>query len=410
MALRRQIQPLDSKRCSQYSGVSTPEKSKCATPPLNSRGQQPRPSMVEVMPMTPGGAQLDTPFGASTGGAPTEDAVVQRLLQENASMAKRLARIEDEKSQFFDEGIFDLVNSVCGQSGSTGSYDDLVARFRRQWPMRPSPDASEAHSPIASNLMGPILASSSDISLSLGASCRNGEDQRAVELSGENAELRRELEQASRVSEALEWQQRAAEDRTHDLEEERLQLVERLRSANHGTAPGGDATGPRLDSVPPLPAAPQEQGAGRDEWLQDVNRLLQAQLELAESQAPPCQTPHAEEDRVLDLERKLRETEARAQILASENSQLQSRDEVRMSSPREFSMPAEFNVPAVTVVHSLADMSDEAEERCAGASPPWTPEGASWLAPPVEPAPAIDAAAEAADAPPLEALQIDEAW
>lgn len=407
MALRRQIQPLD--RCSQYSGISTPQISKCATPPVNGTGQQPRPSMAEVMPMTPG-SQVDIPFGASTGGASTDDAIVQQLLQENASLrdafseaSRRLARIEDDKSRFFDEGIFDLVNSVCGQSGSTGSCDDLVSRFRRQWPNRPSADASEAHTPVGS-MMGPILSSSSDISMSLGAG-RSCDDQRAAELSGENAELRRELEQASKVSEALEWQQRAAEERTHDLEEERLHLVERLRCHAKVATSGS----PRGRCTPPLSAASYDPPAGSDEWHQHVSRLLQAELELAEDRARPCRTPPSETERILDLERKLRETESRAEVLATENSRLQSQDEVRTCSPREFSMPAEFNASAVTVAHSLADMNDQANDCGAGASPLWTPAGVHCLAPP-ESALAVDAVAEAVEAAPLEALQIDEAW
>lgn len=354
MALRRQIQPLDSKRWSQHSGVTTPDTSMCATPPRNGRGRLSQPVVAEVICMTPS-AQLDAPLRADTHGAPRGDVVVQRLLHENASLrdafgeaSRRLARIEDEKSRFFDEGIFDLVNSVCGQPASTGSIDDLVARLRQQWHTSSPPDASEAHSP-AEGMMGPVLASSSDISLSLDAACSIGEDRRgAVELSGENAVLRRELEQASRVSEALEWQQRAAEDRTHDLEEERVRLVEHLRRGH------GD----------PLPAAAHDPPAGTDEWLQDVTRFLQSDSELAEGQ-------------------------------------------VRMGSPREFSMPAEFNVPTLAVVH--ADVSDDVEHRGAGASPPWTPEGSSWLAP-RDLVPDANASAKTVEVAQLEALQIDEAW
>ena len=47
-------------------------------------------------------------------------------------------------------------------------------------------------------------------------------------LSGENAELRRELLRASELGEALESQQRAAEERMHKLEEERAWLTQRL--------------------------------------------------------------------------------------------------------------------------------------------------------------------------------------
>lgn len=391
MALRRQIQPLD--QCSQYSGLSTPQISKCATPPLNSRGQQPRPSMAEVMPMTPG-SQLDVPFDASTSSASIDDAIVQRLLHENASLrhafseaSRRLARIEDDKSRFFDEGIFDLVNSVCGQSGSTGSCDDLVSRFRGQWPRRPSPDASAACTPLG-NLMGPLLSSSSDISMSLS----RPEGQRAAELSGENAELRRELEQASKVGEALEWKQRAAEERTHDLEEERLQLVERLR-CHAGSPPV---------SVPPYDLSPD------NEWHQRTNLRQAPQTEPAEdvgaAGAPPS------DERIRDLQRKLRETEARTEVLATENTRLQEDEAAYASSPREFSMPPEFNAPAVTVQLTLDDLSDQVDSGVgASATPPWTPEGVSWLAH-LGSALAVDASAEAIEPTPLEALQIDEAW
>jgi len=45
---------------------------------------------------------------------------LEHLVQENVALKeafldanKRLSRLEDEKHRFFDEGIFDLVNSVC---------------------------------------------------------------------------------------------------------------------------------------------------------------------------------------------------------------------------------------------------------------------------------------------------------
>lgn len=58
---------------------------------------------------------------------------LERLVQENESLKaafldanKRLSRLEDEKHRFFDEGIFDLVNSVCDRKPA----DECAPRVR----------------------------------------------------------------------------------------------------------------------------------------------------------------------------------------------------------------------------------------------------------------------------------------
>jgi len=152
---------------------------------------------------------------SSTGGAhsargsdATLEPTIQELLHENATLKeafseanRRLARLEEEKSRFFDEGVFDLVNSVCGQSGSTRSYGDLVARLRGLAGFEPSPKMS---------LQLPLSPT------------------RSENLGKENAKLRRELARATELGETLEQQQRAVEDRAHALEQERAFLADRL--------------------------------------------------------------------------------------------------------------------------------------------------------------------------------------
>lgn len=159
---------------------------------------------------------------ADIGLAPT----IQRLMHENTALREaledangRLSRLEDEKLRFFDEGIFDLVNSVCGQAGdgARGGDDDVVAQLKT-WDLLASPKEANA--------------------LSLSQSRRYEEEKRSAELSGENEELRRELAYAREVGDALEQQQQAAEDRMHSLEQEQMWLNSRLVHLGEGADAG----------------------------------------------------------------------------------------------------------------------------------------------------------------------------
>lgn len=106
------------------------------------------------------------------------------------------------------------------------------------------------------------------------------EEIRSAALRSENEELRRELARAGEVGEALEQQQQLAEDRMHELEQERYWLSERI-ACLHGAAPSTDA------SAASLAAAASEEGTSRGDAtgeaerlaLEEANRLLRQELQ-----------------------------------------------------------------------------------------------------------------------------------
>jgi len=319
---------------------------------------------------------------------------IQGLVTENASLReafseanRRLSRLEDEKLRFFDEGIYDLVNSVCGQTGSGRNPEDTVAAPGTRPRIR-SCDAPLSMSPMS---LSPASALAAQLR-------RSEEEKRSEELSGENEELRQELARASEVGEALEQQQQAAEDRMHALEQEQVWLAERFARLAEGSGTRMDvgATGVRADAVDvptpskdlsqalleaaaaisnsdtvaSTPAAAAAEQDRRRQQLEDMNRALRVELEdasrrqeellsstldaarsasgeyaeaqsaaaLEEAQSAAleeCKAERAklqERDRMISsldvqtqaLERRLRDTEAQARSLAEENSRLQA--------------------------------------------------------------------------------------
>jgi len=117
----------------------------------------------------------------------------------------RILELEDEKSRFFDEGIFDIVNSVVTNTQGLEC----------------------AHSKVSENsLCGLLPTSIEDDGLEMSSSIVSSSFERrtAVEVSIENKELRRKLTDANEKGEKLERKQRAAEERRQVLLRERAWL------------------------------------------------------------------------------------------------------------------------------------------------------------------------------------------
>lgn len=294
--------------------------------------------------------------------AAADGADIQRLMLENATLReafsdanRRLSELEEEKQRFFDEGIFDLVNSVCGQSGvkgavkptlidlSAGDYA-LAAGSCRQGEgaeqVRPLTVAAldqagaPAHLPPHSAALA--LPAGLDLSPGFVAAAelrRRQEETRSAELRLQNEALRRELTRHSEVGEALEEQQQIAEDRMHELEQEQQWLLERISSLSAvGASPSFSKAYRAASSTPsfclnermclegsPLSVQrsaerPRSRSAGIGEEgdaarkdLEEANRKLRVELEEAQhrhdqlllaaeeaeeaSGAPPALTP-----------------------------------------------------------------------------------------------------------------------
>jgi hypothetical protein len=211
----------------------------------------------------------------------TTDERMRQLILENQALReafsdtqKRLMKLEDEKRGFMDEGIYDVVNSICGHAmGSRpmrmnfNSRDENVAECMHgqgaiTFSLTGSSDVPiiepcpNVLSPTA--ILAPLALSPESAAITIAR--RNEEERRSAELSGENDELRRELARAGEVGEALEQQKIAAEDRVHALEQEHLRLREHLTQLATGICTG------QLDDISPtseyLPTAPSAEGLG----------------------------------------------------------------------------------------------------------------------------------------------------
>jgi len=221
---------------------------------------------------------------------------------------------------FIDEGVFDLVNSVCGQSvgGQNGGLRLNGRTVVRQ--LLPDADPCEAlatMSPVPATpavAMSPLLLSPESAVAS--RTRRLEEERRSAELSGENEQLRRELARSSEVGEALQQQHQVAEDRMFALEHERVWLTERLGRMEPGEVPDAVA------AAQPGPCgcpAPSELEAESQHLVQDRSRrALRVELEDA------CQPPEDPELRKEHLEHRLRHSEELARTLAEENARLQA--------------------------------------------------------------------------------------
>ncbi|CAK0810763.1 unnamed protein product, partial [Prorocentrum cordatum] len=163
------------------------------------------------------GAGALTAEGQDAGGL--MNPMIQRLALENALLREqfndahaRLQRLEDEKSRWMDEGVFDLANTLCHSS-----VVDLRGSARQASLSDPSPE-----------LPSPLLLDLSPVS-ALSTKLRRGvEQKRSSELMRENEELRQELAEASTMGETLETQQKQAEERMLQLEQEQAWLIERF--------------------------------------------------------------------------------------------------------------------------------------------------------------------------------------
>jgi hypothetical protein len=253
----------------------------------------------------------------STEAAPEQHIVptVQRLVAENTSLReafhdanRRLSQLEEEKTRFFDEGVFELVNSVCsappGSAALEPACENLVARLQQQATTRPTLVSTD------SVLAKPVLPSTDSDPAPEGERTNGELDRQAAALSGENAELRRELMRASEVGEALEQQQRAAEDRMHKLEEERTWLAQRLAQcvaavdtvgprpaldggtgASNGNSLAAasladDGTPLSVDGNGVVNGSRGEPGFDMGRQLQEMSRVLRAELQAELLQRP----------------------------------------------------------------------------------------------------------------------------
>jgi len=199
---------------------------------------------------------------------PSLGPTIKRLIQENMTLreafddaSQRLAMLEEEKWRFLDEGVFDLVNSVC---------------VRKTPNLRKPHQLAIAVPPIST--FTPLSPAASAASVR-----RYEEDKRSSELSGENEELRQELARASEVGEALEQQQQAAEDRMYALEQEQALLANQLSrfGADQSIALATPTRG-KVDGTPRASGVGGTLGARAElelrRRLEDLNSILRAEM------------------------------------------------------------------------------------------------------------------------------------
>ncbi|CAE8719399.1 unnamed protein product, partial [Polarella glacialis] len=224
-------------------------------------------------------------------GSSTADERMRQLILENQALReafsdtqKRLMRLEDEKREFQDEGIYDVVNSICGKTSGTGrqptvndlnQVNDLSELSSNgaaakgdtgaiTYMMSGSNDLAACEPCPRESCTPPGSCALSPESAAIAHSRRQEEERRSDQLNLENEELRRELARASEVGEALEQQRQSAEDRMHALLQEHDQLVERLQLTRSQAgqwaemADGPEELGSGEVDAPPA-AAKQEQ-------------------------------------------------------------------------------------------------------------------------------------------------------
>ncbi|CAE7725813.1 unnamed protein product [Symbiodinium necroappetens] len=205
--------------------------------------------------------------GGGGGGSSTTDERMRQLVLENQALReafgdtqKRLMELEDERQCFLDEGVYDVVNSICGQTGlspkagltglmgdadnhTTKTNGDAGAITFHIGSVDPSADLlALAGSPVAPPPSADLLALAgspaalplSPLSLAQMVARRSEQDLRSAELSGENDKLRRELERTTKILEVLEQQRHLAEDKMLALEQEHAVLVRRLAEMEGG--------------------------------------------------------------------------------------------------------------------------------------------------------------------------------
>eukprot|EP00930_Biecheleria_cincta_P018231 TRINITY_DN14272_c2_g1_i1.p1 TRINITY_DN14272_c2_g1~~TRINITY_DN14272_c2_g1_i1.p1 ORF type:complete len:850 (-),score=151.34 TRINITY_DN14272_c2_g1_i1:371-2611(-) len=255
-----------------------------------------------------------------TAGAPSSSAVEERMRQlilENQALReafgdtqKRLMQLEDERRGFMDEGIYDVVNSICGQSGGAARPrgSQLPGVSTTAAVMTPAcesgaitymlsgrADLAAIHCELPPRQQPLVRANSltsSEQALSPGSAAlalarKSEQDLRSAALSGENEELRRELERVTKVGEALEQQKLSAEDKAHALEQEHALLAQRLCQLQ---SPGWDGIS---EVLPPAersaaangfgsPTSPGYVAVARE--LADFSKVVSEELRAVERQ------------------------------------------------------------------------------------------------------------------------------
>lgn len=186
---------------------------------------------------------------------------IQRLVCENTALREaledantRLSQLEDEKLRFFDEGVFDVMNSMCDHTSYLADASPHATALSLPQPPCSPPTGSES------------------------------EPARSEVLSGENAKLRMELVHAREVGDALAEQQKTAEIRMLSLEQEQVWLNERLVRLSEGVdeshivddTDAGTGSSRFTGTVGSVHVAPHVQRDAADE-----NRALWSELEEA---------------------------------------------------------------------------------------------------------------------------------
>lgn len=176
-------------------------------------------------------------IGGGGAGSSTADERMRQLKLENQALReafgdtqKRLMELEDERQSFLDEGVYDVVNSICGQTGlSPRDAKCLMGDVENK---KTSGGGTVTYHIGSTDFPDPLTFSGSPVATSPSAAQilarRSEQDLRSAELSGENDKLRRELERTTKILEVLEQQKHQAEDKMMALEQEHTALLRRL--------------------------------------------------------------------------------------------------------------------------------------------------------------------------------------
>jgi len=335
---------------------------------------------------------------------------MHRILVENASLREayydancRISQLEDEKMHFFDEGIFDLVNNVCGQNNEgkvckptlvdlpAGDHSIYDSTPQRHLPaaggragaavtgfadrmdvqqMSPTPRLASAvgTAPLTTDVT-PAYSMESELR-------RRQEELRSKELRRQNEMLRRELARAGEAGEALEFQKEVAEERMLELEQEQQWLRERFAGiaalpvsptpirgpaapSFHlpmGAPDGSPVAGePQLRSGPRAqahsddsPALTQRQAAARAtaEELGEVNRRLRLELDEASRRYDRLLQATEDTERITggvsaEANEETRQAEVRLEALRAEVAEAAARAEAAASREQQLRLENE---------------------------------------------------------------------
>lgn len=178
-------------------------------------------------------------IGGGGAGSSTADERMRQLKLENQALReafgdtqKRLMELEDERQSFLDEGVYDVVNSICGQTGLSPRDAKCMMGDVENTKKTSGGGTVTYHIGSTDFPEHPLTFSGSPVATSPSAAQilarRSEQDLRSAELSGENDKLRRELERTTKILEVLEQQKHQAEDKMMALEQEHTALLRRL--------------------------------------------------------------------------------------------------------------------------------------------------------------------------------------